>query len=54
MPRPKRPVKPARVPCSECSRQVPASAARTAEGRDYTLYFCGLECQDKWRRRQKR
>lgn len=48
MSRPKRPVKPARVACSECSKQVPASAALTAEGQDYLMYFCGLDCQAKW------
>jgi hypothetical protein len=54
MPRPKRPVKPPRIACNECSKEVPASAARTAEGKDYLLYFCGLDCHDRWRSRRKK
>jgi len=49
MPRPKRPVKPRTVSCSQCAREIPASAAKTAEGKDYALYFCGLDCSAKWK-----
>ena len=35
--------------CSECLKEVPPSEAFVREGADYTLYFCGLECFDKWR-----
>lgn len=50
MPGPKRPVKPGRVACGECAKEIPASAATTAEGKDYLMYFCGLDCQAKWQR----
>ena len=49
MPRPKRPVKPPKVACGECAKEVPASAAVTAEGKDYTMYFCGLDCHVRWK-----
>lgn len=34
--------------CSECLKEVPRSEAFVREGADYTLYFCGLDCFDKW------
>lgn len=51
MPRPKKPVKPAKVACGECAKEMPASAAHTAEGKDYTMYFCGLDCHKKWQKK---
>lgn len=54
MPRTRRPSKPPKVACTQCAREIPESAARTAEGRDYTLYFCGLDCSAKWKAAQAR
>lgn len=54
MPRPKRPVKPAPATCRQCAKELPASAARSAEGKDYALYFCSLDCQEEWRRKHKK
>lgn len=36
------------VPCEICLKEVPRSEAKTAEGSDYVLYFCGLDCYQKW------
>jgi len=37
------------VACHTCQREVPRSVAEQAEGADYLLYFCGLDCFAKWR-----
>lgn len=38
-----------KVNCEVCLQEIPATEARSAEGQDYVLYFCGLDCYDKWR-----
>ena len=38
----------AKVMCHVCGREVPRSAARTAEGRDYRYFFCGGGCEQRW------
>ncbi|WP_455220835.1 DUF3330 domain-containing protein [Kaarinaea lacus] len=37
------------VECEVCLKEIPASEAQSEEVNDYVLYFCGLECFDKWR-----
>ncbi|HEY8553155.1 MAG TPA: DUF3330 domain-containing protein [Burkholderiales bacterium] len=51
----------AMVRCRVCGKEVPRSAASSAEGRDYTYFFCGEGCRLHWqveerveRRRKKR
>jgi len=36
------------VPCEVCMKEIPKSAALSAEDRDYVLYFCGLDCYEEW------
>ena len=36
------------VKCSHCDKEIPKSAAMTSEGTDYTWYFCGKACYEKW------
>ena len=38
----------AAVSCEVCMKEVPKSLAHTEEAEDYVLYFCGLDCFDKW------
>ena len=38
----------ATVSCKVCLKEVPKSLAHTEEAEDYVLYFCGLDCIDKW------
>lgn len=37
------------VSCDICCKEVPKSVAKTPESTDYVVYFCGLECYEKWR-----
>ncbi len=36
------------VSCEICLKEIPKSEAKTAEGSDYVLYYCGLDCYEKW------
>jgi len=41
------------VDCNVCRKEVPASAARSAEGEDYVHHFCGAECLEQWNKEKK-
>ena len=36
------------VNCEICLKEVPRSEAQVSEVQDYVMYFCGLDCYDKW------
>jgi Domain of unknown function (DUF3330) len=40
---------PERVFCSICRHEIPLSEAVVPEAIDYLIYFCGLECYERWR-----
>ena len=37
------------VPCNVCQHDVPVSEALIPEATDYVVYFCGLDCYERWR-----
>ena len=37
-----------RVACEVCLKEIPKSEAKSPEGTEYVLYFCGLDCYQKW------
>lgn len=37
-----------KVACEVCLKEVPTSEARIREAQDYVLYYCGLECYERW------
>ena len=37
------------VPCEICLKEIPRSEAKIEEASEYVLYFCGLDCYEKWR-----
>lgn len=39
------------VHCEECRKEVPESAAMVPESKDRVMYFCGLECYEKWKKK---
>ena len=39
------------VPCEVCLKEIPRSEAKTSEVDDYVLHFCGINCYDKWHRK---
>ncbi len=52
MSEPRKPVEATIVKCEVCLKEVPKSAARSAESEEYVVHFCGLECYDKWRKQE--
>jgi hypothetical protein len=42
------------VACEVCMKEVPKSIAEVPEGTDYVMYFCGLECHEKWKSQQEK
>ena len=41
------------VSCAICRKEIPLSEALTPEAADYMVYFCGLECYAKWKKRSE-
>jgi len=33
-----------------CLKEVPVSEATVPEATDYVVYFCGLDCYERWKR----
>jgi hypothetical protein len=46
---PKRPTNVEQIQCEVCLKEIPKSEAKSAEADEYVMYFCGLECYDRWR-----
>lgn len=42
------------IECEICLREVPITEATSPEAADYVVYFCGLECYDKWMNQDKK
>ena len=38
-----------RVACEICLKEVPKSEATVPEATDYVVYFCGLDCYERWK-----
>ena len=45
---------PDRVRCNVCQHEIPASEALVPEATDFLIYFCGLECYERWLKRPVR
>jgi YHS domain-containing protein len=42
-----------KISCHVCKKLIPKAAALHAEGEDYVLYFCNIECLDYWKNQEK-
>jgi hypothetical protein len=42
-----------KIACHVCKKEIPKSAALTAEGKDYVLNFCDISCLDYWKQEQE-
>lgn len=42
-----------KIACHVCKKMIPKAAALQAEGQDYVLHFCSLECLDFWGNQKK-
>jgi len=43
-----------KVSCEVCLKEIPKSEAKVAEAEDYVHHFCGLECFEKWKKREQK
>ena len=43
---------PEKVSCEVCFKEIPLSEATSVKATDYIVYYCGLECYDRWRKQR--
>jgi hypothetical protein len=48
-----RPVEPEHINCEVCLKEIPRDEAQSDEATDYIVHFCGLECYQVWKEKQK-
>lgn len=46
-------IEPEKIACEVCFKEIPISEASSVKATDYILYYCGLECYDKWKKQQE-
>ncbi|UCC40758.1 MAG: DUF3330 domain-containing protein [Candidatus Aminicenantes bacterium] len=42
-----------KLSCHVCKKIIPKAAALNAEGEEYVLHFCNIECMDYWKKEKK-
>ncbi len=42
-----------KIACHVCKKMIPKATALHAEGEEYVLHFCNLDCMDYWKKREK-
>lgn len=47
------PEEPTTIDCSTCLTEIPSDAGQSAEGEDYVLHYCGIECYSQWKNQPK-
>jgi hypothetical protein len=43
-----------KIACHVCKKMIPKAAALHAEGQEYLLHFCNVECFNYWKETQKK
>ena len=46
-------VEPEKVACEVCFKEIPISEAKSVKATDYIVYYCGLDCYDKWQKQEE-
>jgi hypothetical protein len=42
-----------KIACHICKKMIPKATALHAEGEEYVIHFCDLDCMDYWKKGQK-
>ena len=42
-----------KLSCHVCKKLIPKATALNAEGEEYVLHFCNIECLDYWKEEKK-
>lgn len=45
---------PEKVACEVCLKEIPISEAINVKATDYVMYYCGLDCYDKWKKQEEK
>lgn len=43
-----------KISCHVCKKDIPKATAVHAEGEEYVLHFCDIECMDFWKDEEKK
>lgn len=43
-----------KIACHVCQKMIPKAAAIHAEGKEYVLHFCNIDCLDYWKAQEKK
>lgn len=43
-----------KIACHVCQKIIPKAAAVHAEGKEYVLYFCNIDCLDYWKKEKEK
>ena len=42
------------IACEVCKKEIPKAAALNAEGGEYVLHYCSIECMDVYKKEQEK
>ncbi len=42
------PAEPGQLACDICMTEIPSSECGIPEAQEYVMFFCGLECYQRW------
>ncbi len=42
------------IACEVCLKELPKNEALVPEATDYVMYFCGLDCHEKWQKQREK
>lgn len=45
-------IEPEIITCEVCFKEIPISEAKSDKATDYIMYYCGLDCYDKWKKQE--
>lgn len=43
-----------KIACNVCQKIIPKASALHAEGQEYVVHFCNIECLDHWKKQDKK
>ena len=46
-------IEPEKVSCEVCFKEIPLSEANSVKATDYIMYYCGLDCYEKWKNQEE-
>ncbi len=43
-----------KIACHVCKKMIPKATALHAEGEEYVIHFCNLDCMNYWKKEQEK